>query len=73
MEAARAYHRGPGRARIGLLSLAAMVLVGGAALTGLVMARAQPTVSPGPGFPAHYFAPYVDTSLGTPVNPVAVK
>ena len=68
MEAARAYHRGPWRARIGLLSLAAMVLVGGAALTGLVMARAQPTVSPGPGFPAHYFAPYVDTSLGTPVN-----
>src|SRR2546427_12607709 len=68
MEAARAYHRGPGRPRVGLLSLAAIVVVGAAALTSWVMARAQPMVSPGPGFPAHHFAPYVDTSLGTPVN-----
>jgi Carbohydrate binding domain len=50
------------------LALAVVALGLAAAANMGVAARAQGAAVRGPGFPAHYFAPYVDTSLNNPLN-----
>ena len=59
---------GMGTLRKRLIPLAAVLLV--LATAGIAI-RAQPAsaaANPGPGFPTHYFAPYTDTGLNSPVN-----
>lgn len=63
--------QGMGVLRRRVIPLAAVVAGLAAMLAVGVAVRAQPAAAaanPGPGFPTHYFAPYTDTGLNSPVS-----
>src|SRR3982074_2739959 len=68
---ARMLVRPAGKRVLPLLGIALAVVAAGAVGIAHAQRATLAAVNPGPGFPAHYFAPYIDTSAGLSITTIS--